>query len=75
MPSIIFKAQIPSSSSLCDTSAILILPPDAKQWMCDRPFNSTAVVKHTKCFLTCDDGFDVVQGKLRIKFSAVNHSL
>ena len=65
-PEIIFKAKIPRSSALCDTSAISILPSNAKQWMCDRPFTSTAVVKHTRCFLTCNYGFEVVQGELSI---------
>ena len=59
---------------MCDASAILILPANAKQWMCDRPFNSTAVVKNTRCFLTCNYGFEVVQGEFAKKFAAGNNS-
>ena len=69
----IFKAKIPWSSTLCDPSAILLLPPNAKQWMCDRPFNSTAVVKNTRCFLTCNYGFGVVQGELSMDYTLVTH--
>ena len=60
---------------MCDLSAILILPPDGKQWMCDRPFNSSAITKFTKCFLTCNDGFEVVQGEFSLTYGAVNQSL
>ena len=59
---------------MCDPSAILILPPDGKQWMCDRPFNSSAITKFTKCYLTCNDGFEVVQGEFSITYAAVNQS-
>ena len=68
-----FKAKIPRSSTSCDLSAISILPPDARQWMCDKPFNLTAVVKNTKCFLTCNYGFEVVQGEWSITSPLVTH--
>ena len=60
---------------MCDPSAILILPPDGKQWMCDRPFNSYAIPKNTRCFLTCNYGYEVVQGGFSINNEAVNNSL
>ena len=58
----IFKATIPLSSITCDPSAVLILPPDAKQWLCNKLFTSTVAVKNTKCFLTCNNEFEIVQG-------------
>ena len=57
---------------MCDPSEILILPPDANYWMCDRPFNSTAVVKNTRCFLTCNYGFEVVQGQFSTNYVTLN---
>ena len=49
----------------------MILPPDAKQWLCDKPFTPTAVPKNTRCFLTCNDGFGSVQGKYRLVLAAI----
>jgi len=49
------------TSITCDPDEVLFVPTDAKQWLCDRPFTPTAVAKNTKCFLTCNVGFGLVQ--------------
>jgi len=61
--SIILKAKIKWSSAHCDPTEILILPSNGKQWLCNKPFTPTAVDRNTRCILTCDYGFGVVQGK------------
>ena len=63
---IIFKVKIPQSSLSCNPAEVLTLQPDAQQWLCDKPFNSTAVPENTRCFLKCNYGFAVFQGEFNI---------
>ena len=69
---IIFKVKMPQSSVWCNPAEVLTLKPDAEQWLCDKPFTPTAAAKNTRCFLTCNNGFGVVQGEFDITDDALN---
>ena len=69
---IISKVRFPRSTTTCDPAEVLILPPNGKAWLCDRPFTPTAVARNTRCFLTCNNGFGVVQGEFDITDGALN---
>ena len=69
---IISKVRFSRSTTTCDPAEGLILPPNGKAWLCDKPFTPTAAAKNTRCFLTCNNGFGVVQGEFDITDGALN---
>ena len=69
---IISKVRFLRSTTTCDPAEGLILPLNGKAWLCDKPFTPTAAAKNTRCFLTCNNGFGVVQGEFDITYDALN---
>ena len=61
---------MPQSSVWCNPAEVLTLKPDAEQWLCDKPFNSTAVAENTRCFLKCNNKFEVFQGEFTLTSSS-----